>query len=170
MNAYKILMIALVASLSGCTLSNHSLIRLSSEQERSISEIASTRTDGNPREPIQEITLLVTTPGGLNPPGKTLMITIPVDQTLTIGGLVGHVDEKHRAEGECIRIIENFRRAGLPPEFSKLCVFSKLPENYRSSSLRTYGQTTLCAFVITREDLLKGSPPRQTFKNFKYMK
>lgn len=162
--------IILVATLSGCTLMHHSLVRLPSEQERSISDIASTRTDGNPREPIQEINALVTTPGGLNPPGKTLMITIPVEQTLSIGGLVGHVDEKHRAESECIRVIENFRKAGLPSEFSALCVSSKPPENYRSSSLRTYGETTFCAFVIAREDLLKGSPPRQTFKNFKYMK
>ncbi len=168
MNVYKTLIIILVAALSGCALNNMSLVRLPIEQERLISELALARTDGKPRETIKEITALVITPGGLNPPGKILNVKILVDQTLASGD--GDSDARHRAECECIRIIENFRKAGLSPEFSDLCVSAERPELLGNSYLRTIGPITCCAFVIAREDLLKGSPPRQTFKNFKYMK
>ena len=60
--------------------------------------------------------------------------------------------------------------AGLPSEFCKLCVSAEPPENFSSASFKTYGQTTYCAFLIKREDLMNGSPPLQTFKRFRFIK
>ena len=165
---YKARLIVLAVSFSGCTLNNMALVRLPGDQERSLSEIASTRNDGSQRVSIKEINALVITPGGLNPPGKNLMVTIFVDVTLTgpkalLG--IGTADTEHRAESECLQVIDNFRKTGLPAEFSKLCVSADLPDIYTTA----IDGTTFCAYTIQREDLMNGGSPRQTFKNFRHI-
>ena len=136
-----------------------------------LTEIASRRDDGNPPMRIGEINALLITPGGLNPPGKDLFIRFVLNIKKTglkyyLFGRDVTIDVNSCAEKECIRVIDNFRKAGLPPEFTKLCVTADLPEDYRSSNFKTYGEKTFCAYVISREELVNGSPPRQTFKNF----
>jgi len=173
MNAYKTLLITLVTLFfSGCVVGHNSVVRLPNDQERLISEIASTRDDGSPREPINQIFVLVTAPGGPNPPGKTLFVEILVDVAGTGPmGLLGlQADPKHRAESECIRIINNFRKAGLSSEFSQLFVSAELPQQYQKANFFSLNMRTFCSFVITREELMNGSPPRQGRKNFNLIK
>jgi hypothetical protein len=169
-----VMLVALVVlSFSGCALNNMSLVRLPSDQERSISEIASIRDDGNPPMKIGEINALQITPGGLNPPGKILRVAFVLNikksgpRYYFLG--IATLDVNNCAESECIRVIDNFRKAGLPPEFTELSVTAELPGEYRSTDFKSYGESTFCAYVIDREQLMNGSPPRQTFKNFQHI-
>jgi len=122
--------------------------------------------------PVHEINALVITPGGLNPPGKTLNVVTLVELGYKDAKGKRRVDENHWAESECLRIIDNFRKAGLPSEFTELCVRADLPAGggLERSGNSVNLQTIFCAYVIKREELMNGSPPRQTIKDLKILK
>jgi len=151
-----------------------------------LEEIASATTDGSPRESIHEISALVIMPGGLNPPGKVLMVDILVDVTTNkaksfFGKDTYQIDAKQsdKSESECKQIIENFRKAGLPPEFTELDVSAVLPgdlvrtamedaEGWKIevSNIASVSDTIVCGFKINREDLTNGKPSLQIWKRF----
>ena len=175
MNRYKVLLITLLASFfSGCA-SYRELVPLQNDEMRLISEIAMRRNDGNPPVP-PEIKAVLTKTGGPNPPSNDLFVTIRTDiDTTGLKGWLGvaSVDPTHKGERECLRIIENFRKAGLPREFTHLVVSADLPDRYSKPGNpfdTSDSISTLCAFLITEKELKNGSPPRQTIKNFHIQK
>lgn len=168
---HLILVTILAAFVSACALNHMALVRLPYEQQRALSEIASTRDDGNPPMTIGKIKALQIDSGGLNPPGRILRIAFRL--SLKKEGVkyylfgIATLDVNESAEKECMRVIANFRKAGLPSEFTGLSVTAELPDEYVSNNLKSYGESTFCAYIIDRDQLVNGSPPRQTFKNFR---
>ena len=163
-NIYKALLIILVAAcLSSCV--NSPLVQLPKDQYESLAAIAAKMDDGSPPHPVKMVYGVNT---ALN--GQMLFVDIPVSLKGTGLGYKVTEQEEQRAERECLRIIENFRKAGLPAEFSFLLVKAEIPEGFFKPSLdfsTSSHSTTLCSFAIKQEGLKNGSPPKQTVKGFK---
>ena len=142
--------------------------RWDAEVVKSLTQIAEQRTDGGKSWPIK-LTRYLSNVIGTNQPALRLHVdyTTDVKFPVPLVQMFGKADTQNRGESECLRVMENFRKAGLPPEFERLVVSVELPPNLRHPNLSLkISDTTLCAFVISREDLQKGTPPQQTVKDY----
>lgn len=173
LNGFTAVLFPLIATfLAGCVTVS-SPVLLPNDQTSMISEIASARQDGGPREPITKIRAF--SPDEKTPNVKILMVDILVDTEWRGIPFVGayKADPKKRAESECLRIINNFRKAGLPAGFSGLAVASLLPLDMTNPNIEVFGNTVsddyFCAYYIDRKELMNGSPPIQAVKEFKIL-
>lgn len=171
LNVFAALLFLYISTLlTGCVMVASPAL-LPPDQSNIISEIASRRQDGGPREPISKIRSY--SPDEKTPNVKILMVDILADiegtwNTLLLGGY--KVDSKKRAESECLRIINNFRKAGLPSGFSGLAVSSLLPLDKTHPNLEVFGNTIsndyFCGYYIDRKELMNGGAPIQAVKEF----
>lgn len=146
--------------------------RWDAEVIKSLTEIAERRTDGEKSWPIK-LTRYLNPAVGTNLPTLALHVDYTTDVKFPVPLLhmFGKGDTKNRGEAECLRVVENFRKTGLPPEFKLLVVAVSLPDEFTHANLSlSQSDSTLCAFSITGEDLQNGSPPKQTIKDYHFLK
>ncbi len=157
MKPIKPVLIVLVATmLAGCTG-----ITISSDQRQAIAEIVVARDDNGPPVKIHQITGFDVKATETQPAGKSLVVFIEVEVDKN-----NNVDPNHRAINDCLRVIENFRKHGLPAGYTILEVLGELPYGLVH---QPYNRTVYYGYIINQDELNNSRPPRLTYKEFKRM-